>query len=826
VLVQALVALSSVLQRERTALKLLVELLVKQRDTLQLGDVMPVGELWEVLATGTDHPIGAVARERFDLARRLWDNKLVPMLQDERQAMLAQGAPEAAADLSYRNDRRLLATLVLGSLAEGVEALTALTPQKLVALNHGSVRSRIPGQESRQVLEKLQRWSMVVGELRLADSGTSSVASLQLTGVDYESIIRNAMAADSPGARKQRIRSILFESAGINAVDALTLPLRAVLWRGTQRQVEVLFTNVREMPPEQFRRSGEAEWRLVFDYPFDVPGQTPADDRAAVQLAISEEMDEQTIVWLPSFLTPAAQGELGRLVVIEHLLSGTQLDAHATSLSANDRVLARQQLENLRSALRTNLQNALLAAYGLTEQFKDRLDEGCLLDQHLYTLASGLQLQRPPSATMREAVDHVVGQALAFAYPAHPEFAGEVKPGALRLVWQVVQRATQHPEGRVEVDRAHREEMRRFAVPLQLGAMGDAHFVLERYWVTHFQQCQARGDGAPLTVERVRRWLDEPRARGLPKLAQNLVILTWALQTNRTFHLYGSTSVAQENLDSLNDALEIRERTLPDAAAWGLAVQRAGEVLGVTVPSMRSAQALDILWREVQQRVSARLQGSVDYVRELDAALARVGVDREESQRYQSAVAGRNLLSALHEQPADAVVRALAETPIPTTAAAMGEAIGKGAELARRLATATWEHIESLEAVPMDLFGVRVRGVLFRLRETLRTDEHAAPLGGALEEFQRDAWQVIREALAVGPRPTPAPVPPDPVPPDPVVPVPVPVDPTPNSVGKAIGTWRGDVQSLDQALDAVRESITLHGAGMTVEITWKMVPPA
>jgi hypothetical protein len=59
-----------------------------------------------------------------------------------------------------------------------------------------------------------------------------------------------------------------------------------------------------------------------------------------------------------------------------------------------------------------------------------------------------------------------------------------------------------------------------------------------------------------------------------------------------------------------------------------------------------------------------------------------------------------------------------------------------------------------------------------------------------------------------------------------VVPVPVPVDPTPNSVGKAIGTWRGDVQSLDQALDAVRESITLHGAGMTVEITWKMVPPA
>ncbi|MBK9978475.1 MAG: hypothetical protein IPP20_11205 [Gemmatimonadetes bacterium] len=46
VLVQALIALSSLLQRERTALKLLVQLLSNQRDSLRLGDVMPVGELW------------------------------------------------------------------------------------------------------------------------------------------------------------------------------------------------------------------------------------------------------------------------------------------------------------------------------------------------------------------------------------------------------------------------------------------------------------------------------------------------------------------------------------------------------------------------------------------------------------------------------------------------------------------------------------------------------------------------------------------------------------------------------------------------------------
>src|SRR2546423_7534243 len=40
-LVQALVAVSSVLQRERTALKVMLQLLVNQRDTLQLGDLVP-----------------------------------------------------------------------------------------------------------------------------------------------------------------------------------------------------------------------------------------------------------------------------------------------------------------------------------------------------------------------------------------------------------------------------------------------------------------------------------------------------------------------------------------------------------------------------------------------------------------------------------------------------------------------------------------------------------------------------------------------------------------------------------------------------------------
>ena len=48
---QALVALSSALQRERTALKVMLMLLVEQRETLELGNVIPVGNLYDVIGS-------------------------------------------------------------------------------------------------------------------------------------------------------------------------------------------------------------------------------------------------------------------------------------------------------------------------------------------------------------------------------------------------------------------------------------------------------------------------------------------------------------------------------------------------------------------------------------------------------------------------------------------------------------------------------------------------------------------------------------------------------------------------------------------------------
>ena len=85
-LVQALVALSSALQRERTALKVMLMLLVEQRETLELGNVIPVGDLYDVIGSEAE-PFSQGRSEQLLRSRRRF---CTPSYKAHR-AKLAQG---------------------------------------------------------------------------------------------------------------------------------------------------------------------------------------------------------------------------------------------------------------------------------------------------------------------------------------------------------------------------------------------------------------------------------------------------------------------------------------------------------------------------------------------------------------------------------------------------------------------------------------------------------------------------------------------------------------------------------------------------------------
>ena len=68
--VHAMVDISGALQRERTALKLMQQLLVDYRDSLEIGKLMPLGAIFDVLASGADRPFTDKLRDEFEKAKR------------------------------------------------------------------------------------------------------------------------------------------------------------------------------------------------------------------------------------------------------------------------------------------------------------------------------------------------------------------------------------------------------------------------------------------------------------------------------------------------------------------------------------------------------------------------------------------------------------------------------------------------------------------------------------------------------------------------------------------------------------------------------------
>jgi hypothetical protein len=269
-LIQALVAVSSALQRERTALKIMLQLLVNRRETLRLGDVIPLGDLWDVVAHG-DEAFTDVMRVRFENAKKLYQNKLRPMLEQQHEIdyevdkQRAASDDEIAARLGrFENDDRLIKSMLLSSLVQGVDALKNMTCTRLAALNHGTIRSRIPGREHQVVAQKLRTWAGICGEMRVEGDPANPTVSLELEGVDTESLIEAARVFDNPGNGQVRIRGMLFQSLGIPDQDE-TFIGHNFLWRGSRRSCDVLFTNVRSLPDESLR--SEDEWKLILDFP-------------------------------------------------------------------------------------------------------------------------------------------------------------------------------------------------------------------------------------------------------------------------------------------------------------------------------------------------------------------------------------------------------------------------------------------------------------------------------------------------------------------------------------------------------------------------------
>ena len=746
-LVQTLIALSSMLQRERTALKVMVQLLVDQRDTLQVGDLVPVGDLFDVIAHG-DEALTPQLAVHFENAKRLYHQKLLPALEQQhgRREELEKLPYDDPKRTAFRADDRLVKTLLLSALAGDVEALRGLNGERLAALNHGTIRTPVEGREGQEVLRRCKQWATAVGEIRIGEEANPTI-SVQLTGVDTESIIEQARREDNLGNRIRRVRQMLFEQLGIAGEGEFEL-YHEFAWRNTKRSCVVLFKNVRELLDESLEAS-EQEWKLVIDFPFDEEGFGPRDDLGRLQeFRLAHPEGTRTLVWLPSFLSPEAEKDLGMLVILEHALSGEWFGKYSSHLSPQDRQTARSVLESQGSMLVQRVQSHLEAAYGLEAILLGSLDTVRDLEptEQFQTLLHGFQPRPPVAANLRGAMDNLLDQALSHEFPAHPKFEVETKMSNLRKVCEQVSQAARTKDGRAPVDKPLRPLLRGIAGPLLLGEMAyDAtHFVLGHHWRSHFAR-KAAETGCALTVDRLRQWIDEPQAMGLPKEVANLVILVFAEQTNRSFLLHGAAFDA--SLTNMPEACELREEMLPEPQLWEIAVYRAGKIFGEAPSPLLKASNVSLMASRVKEQAAAAREPCQAYCRRLTDRLAWAKVSGSEADRSRTATTTLKLMERLQSVEPREVVATLASAEIATSEDAMGTCFRKASELAGHLEVTNWEIFEAIDRL-RDERQAKAAKIRQQVTAALASDEHVIELAPALSSAQSQAVRLLTETVA------------------------------------------------------------------------------
>jgi hypothetical protein len=819
-LVQTLIAVSAALQRERTALKLMLQLLVDRRADLELGQLIPVGDLYDAIAEG-DEPFSEGMRLHFENAKRLYNLRLLPMLEQQYGVTwdaIKLGQADATAAKSLRNDARLLKTLLLGALVPEVESLKALTGQRLAALNHGTFRSPIPGREAQDVLRKCRDWAGLIGEIKITED-QNPIISIQVTGVDIEPILRAAEVNDNAGNRRKRIREALFKELDIPESSSL-FSTYEFNWRGTRREVELLYENVREMTDDRLRgRSGA--WTVVLDFPFDDANFGPADDLA--RLAEYRGGDTKTLVWLPSFLSNKALADLGRLVVLDYILVADRFDNYATHLSFVDRVQAKALARNQLGQLRIKLRSQLEVAYGISTEPRDAVSNPLTADQQFKSLDPTLSPRPPVGAEFKSAFESLLGQLFAHQYPAHPEFDTEIKPSVIRRVWPEVQKAIEAPGQRGLVqDSATRKLVRSVVNPCQLGQMGETHLLIEPHWQSRFSQSHARDGGGAITVAKLRQWIDSPTPMGLPIELQNLIILAYAASTNRRFTMRGGPY--EPTIDSLPDELELKEQVLPNTADWDTALQRASSLFGLTLGQTLNAANVGKLVDEVRQKAKDKREPVGRLVTQVRDRSARY-VAGTDGARQQSAESAQALLASLTQAAEGELVTTLANASLQTSEAAVSRSLGQAQVCADALGSGNWQLFDAVR----NLVDHRCDAALLimnRLTEALTSDEHVVALKSRLEELERDSIRLLAGAAPAPPPVTPPPfVPPPPGAGPTPVPPPVVLHPAPPANGPEVVDEKQQLHlSGAAAVTALDELKTLVTSERDLELTlsWRV----
>jgi hypothetical protein len=421
-LIEMLVDVTSLMQRERSALRLLYELLVVHYPTLPLGEFLPVGSAFSAIFPES----GVEASKKVELMQDIhhqYYSRLAPAM--------AKMAEEGGAEFNDERRRaldQLVKTVLLAEVSPRLKQ-GGLTIERLVQLNAVDVEGETFRGQVRVAETDLLALSQRVPDLQVAGQGKTALVRYVLGRVSLGEILGRARSKVDNVQQRFKVfwpalRTALgiegtkgFEDAGPNEGDW------DLSWRRTKRRGRIKLGNVREMSYDDFAPPDGA-FKILVDYPWDDPAHTVDEDRLRATNVRKKQGLLHTVCWLPRHMSPTELGVLTELAAVRYLLSEAGQEDLLETLGPQDKSKV--------------LDQAGIRQKTLEGQLEDLLREVYIRHGEFFALISDVDSSRPRE-TLAENLEHIAALLMDRRYPQHPTFLAEPKKQDLDLLlgWMV-----------------------------------------------------------------------------------------------------------------------------------------------------------------------------------------------------------------------------------------------------------------------------------------------------------------------------------------------------------------------------------------------------
>lgn len=728
-LIRALIDVIARLSRERTAIRLLYELLIVRHPDLPIGSLVPYGSLFDAVFL----PEGVTTssrNEELEAVHQTFYERLLPLIEE------AFGENEQG-----ERARLVVKTVLLCGLSRTMG--DDITVERILHLNYQDLRGRTPFgsyQAIAQILSDLDNRSELVRFTPNPTNPALGVVSITLaSGAQLSDVLKRVQVN-----WRQRMEAFtgLMKDLLDRPIQGGEVPNYERVWRGSRRRGRVRFANVADLSTNDMIIANGDEFTLFIDYPFDADvARSRGDDRQVIDKARNRLPPVPIGFWLPAEFTADDLRDLEEY-------------ARMIEIEANPRQYLDEYGRTQRETLETNL---LRQKQSKARTLRDRLVQAYKGPDASVSFLDPAITPSLDAATLGAALDRIADAVCDRLYPHHPRFASEASQRALRRLVEDFLVPASLGGGSVSRNPDLDGWLTRLGEPLELAERGAQNWTL-RPQSRYLSKLDELAQGRRVEADKVRQGLEE--AFGFNRDLSDTFLLYLikgqgyrALRNDRPV-----TDVDYGGLAGL--VLERGERLA--AHEWAQVKQFAEKTWQVRAPSAElTVAAQDQLWRQLNAAAWGARE-DLDRARQrLADALQAVGVALDQAPRVLVLDAARalNILSMREDMDPYEGLRALLNWKPEQAGVTRERAAAQVA--ARQRTTTALDDLQTDTVARVVTLADReneaAQNAVQSLREFLAATEEQANLASHAVSWQGRANEIIDAALSVEPAEPPVP---------------------------------------------------------------------